>query len=207
MTINPYIGTKIKELREQLGMTSDELAEKLGKSKSTVRMWELSKSQPTAATCVKLGKLFHVSCDYLLSADDAGESQKATITVHKNLNAAFLGNDAEDGARTEPLRESMAMRGGYIAAEIENSRFTPTFLKGDIIIIHLQDACAPWDVAVVTDDEGDITLKHVEADGGGLWLIDIMNGKKDIPVLYSPEEMKEKGIKVLGRVAELRRRF
>ena len=44
------LGKKIKMLRTEKGLTQAELGELLNKSGSTVRMWELDRSQPSPQT-------------------------------------------------------------------------------------------------------------------------------------------------------------
>lgn len=64
--IDHTIGKKIKNLRKAKKWTQLQLAEKIGKQDSTVRTWELGRSEPDNATVIKLSQLFGVSADYLL---------------------------------------------------------------------------------------------------------------------------------------------
>ncbi len=57
---------RIKSLRETHRLTQKSLADKLYKSESTVRMWELGKSEPDSETINNLSTLFNVSTDYIL---------------------------------------------------------------------------------------------------------------------------------------------
>lgn len=57
---------RIRELREQNGLTQAELARKLDVTRSSVNAWESGLSSPTIQYVVALCKLFHVSADYLL---------------------------------------------------------------------------------------------------------------------------------------------
>lgn len=67
------VAERIKTLRINHGFTQKELAEKLYKSESTVRMWELGKSEPDLETTRNLATLFRVSTDYLLGNAPATE--------------------------------------------------------------------------------------------------------------------------------------
>lgn len=60
------ISVRIKSMRTNCGYTQKELAEMLYKSESTVRMWELGKSEPDLETLFNLSQIFGVSVDYLL---------------------------------------------------------------------------------------------------------------------------------------------
>lgn len=58
-----YIGLTIKELRKSKKITQKQLAEKIGKVESTVRMWELGKNKPQPDSLKKLAEVLEV--DYL----------------------------------------------------------------------------------------------------------------------------------------------
>lgn len=55
----------IKVFRDQLGLTQQELADKLNISRSNVAKWESDKALPDAASLINLSKLFNVSMDHL----------------------------------------------------------------------------------------------------------------------------------------------
>lgn len=67
--MNATVGKRVKELRKAHGWTQVQLSEKLNKGDSTVRMWELGKSEPDNETIVLLSKLFGVSTDYILGVE------------------------------------------------------------------------------------------------------------------------------------------
>ncbi len=64
------LSANIKELRKSMGLTQAELAKKLHKAGSTVRMWELDKASPDAEILLELSSIFNVSTDYLLSNNE-----------------------------------------------------------------------------------------------------------------------------------------
>ncbi len=57
---------RIKELRENAGLSQAALAKKLGISRSAVNAWEMGFSTPTTQYVVALSRLFHITADYLL---------------------------------------------------------------------------------------------------------------------------------------------
>ena len=62
--------TRFKNLRKKFGFTQRELAQKLNKAESSIRMWELGKSKPVSDTLLKLADCFDVTVDYLLGHSD-----------------------------------------------------------------------------------------------------------------------------------------
>ena len=61
---------KIKELREEKGLSQMGLANATGINQSTIARWELEKSEPTASALIKLSKFFGESVDYILGLED-----------------------------------------------------------------------------------------------------------------------------------------
>ena len=62
-------GTRLKELRKQSGLTQQQLAERIGVSKSVVSFYELRERSPSPDVLTKLSHIFHVSTDYLLGIE------------------------------------------------------------------------------------------------------------------------------------------
>lgn len=63
------IADRIKQLREQKGLTQSELAKHLGITRSSVNAWEMGISVPSTQYVVELAHLFKVTTDYLLCVD------------------------------------------------------------------------------------------------------------------------------------------
>jgi len=61
------LGSKIAEYRKNLGMTQDELAEKLGVTPQAVSKWENDISCPDIMLLPKIAQLLGTTCDELLS--------------------------------------------------------------------------------------------------------------------------------------------
>lgn len=64
--MNYSFGSKIKQLREQNGLSLNELAQELGIKKSRIGMWESNNSIPRIDILLKISSYFNVTIDYLL---------------------------------------------------------------------------------------------------------------------------------------------
>ncbi len=62
-------GIILRELRKQMGMSQNQLAKRLGVSKSVISYYERSERMPSPDVLMKLAAFFHVSTDYLLGLD------------------------------------------------------------------------------------------------------------------------------------------
>ena len=61
---------RIKQLREEDGLTQTQLAEATGFSQSAIAYWERGERTPSVEVIIKLAKFFGVSTDYLLGLSD-----------------------------------------------------------------------------------------------------------------------------------------
>lgn len=74
------IGSKIKELRNNSGMTQSELAKKLGISPSAVGMYEQGRREPDNDMVLKLCGVFGISADCLLGNSENDPNIKKEIS-------------------------------------------------------------------------------------------------------------------------------
>nr|DAI90225.1 MAG TPA: helix-turn-helix domain protein [Caudoviricetes sp.] len=73
------IGSKIKERREALGLSQDELAEMMGyKSRSTIAKIEKNVNDVTQTNIVKFAKILHTTPAYLMGWDTTEKTNTAT---------------------------------------------------------------------------------------------------------------------------------
>ncbi len=72
--------TKIKELRNEFGLSQQELAEKLNISQKCISNWENGINEPDFETLYKLARLFDVSTDYLLGVEGEKIEESAFLT-------------------------------------------------------------------------------------------------------------------------------
>lgn len=67
---------RMKTLREERGLTMDELAEKVGMSPCSVYYYEHSKHVPNIIALIKYAMYFGVSTDYLLGMEEGCPKKK-----------------------------------------------------------------------------------------------------------------------------------
>ena len=82
------LADKIIEERKRIGLSQEELAEKLNVSRQSVSKWEGAQSIPDINRIIMLAEIFGVTTDYLLKDDavrDAGDSVKESAEMQGNL--------------------------------------------------------------------------------------------------------------------------
>ena len=85
-------GKVLKQLRTESKLTQQQLAERIGVTKSVISFYEQQERSPSPEVLIKLSAIFHVSTDYLLgiekekTIDVSGISQKdvAILTALAN---------------------------------------------------------------------------------------------------------------------------
>lgn len=99
------IGNKITNLRTSVGMTQEELAEKLEVSRQSISKWEMNQSFPQIDKIIALSELFNVSCDYILK-----DKSEASSTLSKQNK--YFGTDGFRGEANVNLTSMHAYKVG-----------------------------------------------------------------------------------------------
>ena len=64
------IADRIKQLREECGLSQAQLAKRLHVTRSSVNAWEMGLSMPTIQYVVEMAKLFRMRTDFLLGLEE-----------------------------------------------------------------------------------------------------------------------------------------
>jgi transcriptional regulator with XRE-family HTH domain len=64
------LGKRLRRLRENIGITQEKLAEKIGVSIMQIYRWEVGENEPSANHLIKLARALETTADYLLGGDD-----------------------------------------------------------------------------------------------------------------------------------------
>lgn len=102
--MNIEIANRLANLRKESGMSQEELAQKLGISRQAVSKWERAESSPDTDNLIALSKLYNVSLDKLLEADEesienetfARQYSKDNDTKSNNSNENYDNNNCEN---------------------------------------------------------------------------------------------------------------
>ena len=76
------VSNSINKLREEKGMTQDELAEKLNVTRQAVSNWETGKTQPDIETLTRLAEIFDVSVERIIYGS---ERKERIVQVSRNV--------------------------------------------------------------------------------------------------------------------------
>jgi DNA-binding XRE family transcriptional regulator len=103
-----HIGMRIKLLRESLGMTQAEMAERSGIARENIANWEQGRASPDWQTIARLADFFQTSADYLVGRTEDPSPTPAAEPPGKRLGAWL--NEAMRIKRVSLLDVSQATR-------------------------------------------------------------------------------------------------
>lgn len=84
---------RIKELRQEKGLTQKKLADMLSVADSTLGYWEKGRYEPDTETLQKLADIFGVSVDYLLGRTDIKNKPSAESEELAENEIVIRGRD------------------------------------------------------------------------------------------------------------------
>lgn len=96
------VASRIRHSRQALGLTQEELARRIGVSRSAVAQWETDRTGQVRANLTRVAAVLGVSAGYLL----AGEQNRASLTAEGADERALLNlyRSLKEDERAELLR-------------------------------------------------------------------------------------------------------
>lgn len=213
------IGNRIKECRENLGLTQEQLAQKLGyKSKTTINKIEKGINDITQSKVKDFADVLNTTPAYLMGWEEDNKGQNITTTAignttrphKKGVVINVLGRVAagvpieaiEEIIDTEEITEEMAKTGNFFGLQIHGNSMEPRIYEGDVVIVRQQEDAENGDVVIAMVNGDDATCKRLRKYRDGIELIS--NNPSYEPMFFSNEEILSKPVKIIGKVVELR---
>ena len=203
------IGKRIREKREKLGMTQEELASKLGyKNKSSIAKIETGANDIVQSKVVEFANILNTSVAYLMGWEKHSSTPHKKGVVINVLGRVAAGIPIEavsDIIDTEEITEELARTGEFFGLQIHGDSMSPGICDGDIVIVRQQDDAESGDIVIATINGDEATCKRLRKYSEGIELIS--NNPSYKPFEFSNEEIMEKPVRIIGKVIELRRKF
>ncbi len=83
-------GNRIRERRQVLGLSQEQLAEAIGTNQAQMSRYELNTNMPGSDALVKLARTLNVSSDYLLGLTNTAERHTDTVADLDELERAAI---------------------------------------------------------------------------------------------------------------------
>ena len=201
------IGERIKLRREELQMSQEELAKKVGyKSRSSINKIEADGRGLPQRKIAAFANALDTTPSYLMGwtvAEEATHSISALSTqslkeVRKGVVINVLGRVAA-GIPIEAIEDIIDTE------EISEDSMEPRMCEGDVVIVRKQEDAESGDVVIAMINGDDATCKRLRKYRDGIELIS--NNPSYEPMFFSNEEIMSKPVKIIGKVVELRGKF
>lgn len=208
------IGERIKERRKQLGLTVDELSERLNKNRATIYRYESNDIEKLPTTVLEpLAKALEVTPAYLM-----GWEENAEVTSNSDLSALMQKYDNIKPIKLKrfPMLGEIACgepifadedKEHYIMADMDidadfcltakgDSMINARIYEGDIVFIKEMPIVENGDIAaVIIEDEATLKRVYYYPDDNMLQLV--AENPKYKPLVYQGPELDT--IRILGR--------
>ena len=131
--------------------------------------------------------------------------QPTHIPVYGAVAAGIPLDAIQDIEDYEEITEDMARVGEYAALKIKGNSMLPRFTPGDVVIVKLQDDVDTGDIAIVMVNGDEATCKKIKKTPEGVMLIS--TNPEYEPMFFTNQEIKDKPVRIWGKVVELRAKF
>ena len=209
--------SRLKELRTQMGISQEKLADMLGITKPAVSHYERGIRKPDLDMLTALCDIFNVSSDYLvgntdvtlrfLNSSDIGRLANGSVRIPVlGYVAAGIPIDAiEDIVDWEEITPSMAASGKYFGLRIKGSSMEPRIVEGDTVIVRSQSDADSGDVVIVQVNGDQATCKRLAKYASGISLISF--NPVYAPMNFTNEEIEALPVTIIGKVVENRQKY
>lgn len=216
------IGRRIKERREELKMTQQELADRLGyRNKSSIAKIETGTNDIVQSKVVEFAKVLDTTVADLMGWTVTEEAANVVSTLatkalkesKKGVSIKVLGRVAagvpieavEDIIDTEEITEELAKTGEFFGLQLHGNSMEPRMCEGDVVIVRKQADAESGDIVIAMINGDDATCKRLRKYRDGIELIS--NNPSYEPMFFSNQDIQEKPVKIIGKVVELRGKF
>ena len=187
-------------LRDERGYTNYKVFKLTGVAQQTLSSWERGVYFPKRDKIGKLAELFDVPVETFYSSVDQDEVIGYVTDAFKKMEPAFEVA-AGQGRVNDGYGEPCKTFDGHTARVVGDSMY-PSLHDGDVVRFVEDSDVSPSDFALVRINGDELTVKHVEWTGEGLW---VRAENKDVfkDRFYTVKEIATIPIQVVGKAVEI----
>ena len=177
-------GERIKQRREQLGISQTELAECIGTSKQNLYKYENDIITNIPSDRVEaLAKRLNTSPAYIMGWNEGGSLPSPTITedtvtfpVITSVAAHYDGVSIDESTTGEKIEVPRAYLKGrkaedFCAMRVRGDSMYPAFQNGDIVLVLRQSTMNhSGEIGVISYGDDEMTIKRINYVDGEDWL-------------------------------------
>lgn len=168
---------RMKSLRNEYGISQQELADRMGISFAAISMYERGLRDPSTETIIKMAEILHCSVDYLLGVTDNRKNLDTSNLYHVPLYGTISAgvpnwvNDSIEGYIPLDVKLlDLYNPEEYFFLKIKGDSMNKVIVSGAYALIHKQNFVENGDIAVVLVNGDDATLKKFTRKNGTIIL-------------------------------------
>ncbi|MEA4874024.1 MAG: S24 family peptidase [Anaerorhabdus sp.] len=190
----------LRTLRKINKTSQDELARFLGyKSFTTIQKWEDGTSIPPMPIIQKIASFFSIPLEDMINRNLSKEVIEMKPVPILGTVKTGLGLFAEENILGyEYVAENEALKEYFYLNVIGDSMKNVRIIEGDCVCIRRQDSVENGEIAVVLLENNEVTLKRVFFKENKMILQP--ENENYSPMIFTQEDIEEKGIKILGKL-------
>lgn len=216
------LGDIIKRYRNDHALSMDAFSERSGISKAYISLLEKNRHPKTgkeispSIQCIRqAAQGMNMDFDDLFALLDGKVEvntpqqsqaiQARKIPVLGRVAAGIPINAITEIIDTEEISEDTAKTGDFFALQIQGDSMEPKISNGDVVIVRQQDDAETGDTVIALINGDDAVCKRLRKYKEGLELIS--TNPSYAPLYFDEETIKNKPVKIIGKVVELRAKF
>lgn len=201
------IGKKVKEIRNQHGLTQYELARKANISRSYLGDIEGGRYNPSVETlrCIAEALSQPLSAFFDGATPQPASSRAVRVPVLGRVPAGIALEAIEDVLDWEeiPIEWTKGNR-QFFALKLRGDSMMPKYLDDDVIIVERTDTAENGQDAVIIINGHDATFKRVLVNENGIILMPINTAYQ--PHFFSKSDVQRLPVTIMGVCREIRRK-
>lgn len=200
------MGERIKQLRQQKGLTQEQLGKHIGVKKAAIAKYEKGNVKNMKRSTIEiLSNLFNVSPSYLMCLDepkfDNFGNPVVSIPLLGEVRAGYNYLAEENWQGIIDIKKELAETGNFFALKIKGDSMVETLWEGDIVAVKKQDYAENNEIVVAIINGDEATVKTYKEIPGGI-ILQPLNRKYD-DLIFTEEQIKKTPVKIVGIVKQL----
>lgn len=189
----------LKERREQLNLSQEEVAHAIGVTKATVSKWEKGDIANMKRDKIsQLSKVLKVSPLSILGMEDVSSEKRVLIPILGVINCGnpILAEENIEGYQEE-IEETLPS-GNLFYLRTKGDSMMPTIQENSKVLIRQQPSVEDGEIAaVLVNGDTEATLKRIKHQNGIVMLL--ADNSKYAPIIITPETP----VKILGKAVKV----
>ena len=210
------VGNRLKEAREEKGISLEDAGKKVGVNKSTILRWENGQTEKFKIPTLEiLADYYGVNSSWIIGKDnhkyiytnrtDVFGNPVVSIPILGIVKAGYNYLAEENWIGTIDIDKKLAESGELFALKVHGDSMSPVLIEDDIVIIKKQDYFENGDIVVAIVNGDEATIKKGKKTDNSIRL-QPFNPNYDA-LIFTYDEMKTIPVTIVGIVKQLKREF